>query len=220
MKYCTFNFKVTIPFKLAGRAFKWRGRSCFGFWWFKLKANFNQFAIKNRSRDTPTAILQGSNNYFLSKISGSWKPGPAPCRWCLKYKIKLLQVRSGFHTLRLKCGQEEETFRVLHLTSRMRMFVPPPSVPSQSISFFFIIWWTLGNPGCSCILICWTVTGPCGNTNMPDYAIDYSAIFRHESSRLLLSSAGLNLQFAAVQRVTDILWHKYLNPLEKSVEKY
>lgn len=45
--------------------------------------------------------------------------------------------------------------------------------------------------------------GPCGNTNMPDYTIDYAAIFRHESRRLLLASAGLNLQSAAVQRATD-----------------
>ncbi len=78
-------------------------------------------------------------------------------------------------------------------------FSAPPT-SSLSVSLFFIIWWTLGNPGCSSLLICWTVTGPCGNTNMPDYAIDYSAIFRHESSRLLLASAGLNPQCAAVQR--------------------
>jgi len=43
----------------------------------------------------------------------------------------------------------------------------------------------------SCFLISCTTTRPCGKTNMPDYFLDYFAIFRQESSRL--ASAEMNL---------------------------
>lgn len=94
------------------------------------------------------------------------------------------------------------------------------STSSQSVSLFFIIWWTLGNPACSWLLICRTVTGPCGNTNMPDYAIDYSAIFRRKSSRLMPAPAEVKTTIWWCRAESQAQWwRRYLNPSVKSVEK-